>query len=298
LFDVSPVVHALPAPYPYRLMQDDRTMKTSIPDLSFPLTGAAAKKLVFAHWNFLQLLAHKRFPNDENTAHLALDHVLEHLQEDDWRRIRRWEGQGKFSTFVGVLAGRSMTDYIRKVYGHQRPPKWLAEKNDPIWAQAYRILVLERFERQEAFGLLQASYPDREDSVLRTVISEVIARCPQKIRYQDHHGTSLDDVVEPGSQDLSPETQLEIHSRELFEALDGYIRGESDLPAEIRPLVDQLRDHLQLSDEDRLFLRLRFCEGLKMNQVARMLRLKGDPYKRLNKILKAIRTACERAGLD
>ncbi len=298
MVNVNLFVHALPGSDPFRFMQDEKTMKTPIPDLAFPLTGAAAKKLVFAHWDFLQHLARKRFPNDDNTAHLALDHVLEHLQEDDWRRVRSWQGQGKFSTFVGVLAGRSMTDYIRKAYGHQRAPKWLEERGDPVWMEAYRILIIERFERQEAFSLLQTRHPDRHSGRLREIISEVIARCPPKIRYQDHHEASLDEVGETPSPDSSPESHLEIQTRELLEALDGYIRGESELPEQVRPLVEKLRENLHLSDEDRLLLRLRFCEGLKMKQIARMLHLQGDPYKRLNKILKTVRTACEKAGLD
>jgi len=298
LSNVSLFVHALPDPYPFRFMQDVKTMKTPFPDLTFPLTGADAKKLVFAHWDFLQHLARKRFPTDDNTAHLALDHVLDHLQEEDWRRIRSWQGQGKFSTFVGVLAGRAMTDYLRKVYGHQRAPKWLEEKGDPIWMEAYRILIVERFERQEAFSLLQTRHPEKEAGLLREIVSEVIARCPAKIRYQDHHGASLDDIGDTPSPDLPPESQLEIQPRELLEALDGYIRGDGELPGQVRVLVEKLRQNLHLSDEDRLLLRLRYCEGLKMSQIARLLHLRGDPYKRLNKILKTVRAACEKAGLD
>jgi len=275
----------------------DKTMKPAVAELTFPLSEEAAKKLVFAHWDFLQHLAQRRFPNDATTAHLALDHVLGALQEKQWQRIRKWEGQGKFATFLGVLAGRLMTDYIRKIYGHQRPPKWLGEKTEPIWMEAYRILIVERFERQEAIGLLETRYPQVPPSTIRKIVSEVIGRCPPRSRYQDSHAVALDDIAEPVSPALTPEAELEPHPRELLEALEGYIRGESPLPEEARSLLEKLQPHLHLSDEDRLFLRLRYCEGLKMTQIAKLLHLKGDPYKRLHKILNAVRSACEKAGI-
>lgn len=264
---------------------------------SFPLSEETAKKLVFDHWDFLQHLARRRFPNDFNTAHLALDHVLEKLQEQKWQRVRTWTGQGKFATFLAVLAARLMTDYVRQIYGHQRPPKWLTEQADPIWQEAYRVLILERFERQEAIELLKTHYPHLRPESICEVVATVIARCPPRHRYQDSHEVAIDEIAEPGSWELSPEAEIATQPRELLEALAGYIRGEMPEPAETKPLLEKLKPHLTLSDEDRLLLRLRYLEGLKLDQIARLLGLKGDPYKRLHKILRSLHTACEQAGL-
>lgn len=272
-------------------------MTTPIPELRFPLSEQAARKLVFSHWNLLQHLARRRFPNDDNTAHLALDFVLEKLQEEGWHRIRSWEGKGKFSTFLGVLTGRLMTDYVRKIYGHQRPPKWLTEKKDPIWREAYRILILDRFERQEAVSLLETNHPERDRTTLERIVSEVIGHCPPRHRYQDSQGIAIDSIAEPASEAPSPEAELEPHPRALLEALESYIRGEGDLPDEARPLLEKLQARLELSDEERLLLRLRFCEGMKMAQIAKLLGIKGDPYKRLNKVLTRLKQACEAAGI-
>lgn len=264
---------------------------------SSPLAEETARKLVFDHWDFLQHLARRRFPNDFNTAHLALDHVLEKLQEQGWQRVRTWTGQGKFATFLAVLATRLMTDYVRKIYGHQRPPKWLTEQADPIWREAYRVLILERFERQEAIELLKTHYPHLLPESIHEVVAKVIALCPPKHRYQDSHEVAIDEIAEPGSWELSPETEIEPKPQELSEALEGYIMGEVPEPPEAKSLLEKLQPHLKLSDEDRLLLRLHYCEGLKITQIAELLHLKGDPYKRLNKILKSLHTACEQAGL-
>lgn len=264
---------------------------------SLPLSEEAAKKAVFDHWDFLQSLARRRFPNDYNTAHLALDYVLENLQEQGWQRVRTWAGQGKFATFLAVLTTRLMTDYVRKVYGHQRMPKWLTEKTDPIWKEAYQALILERYERQEAIELLKTRHPQLETGQIRQIVAEVIARCPVRQRYQDSQEVGIDEIAEPGGSELSPEAEIEPKPQELLEALEGYVRGEAAEPLEAKTLLQKLQPHLNLSDEDRLWLRLRYLEGLPLDQVARLLHHTGDPYKRLNKILKSLRTACELAGL-
>lgn len=264
---------------------------------SLPLSEEAAKKAVFDHWDFLQSLARRRFPNDFNTAHLALDYVLENLQEQGWQRVRTWTGQGKLTTFLAVLTSRLMTDYARKVYGHQRMPKWLAEKTEPIWKEAYQALILERYERQEAIELLKTRHPELGTEKLYQIASEVIARSPIRHRYQDHQEVGIDEIAEPGSLELSPEAEIEPKPRELIEALEDYLRGEAVEPLEAKTLLEKLKPHLHLSDEDRLLLRLRYLEGLPLDQAARLLHLTGDPYKRLNKTLKSLRIACERAGL-
>ncbi len=264
---------------------------------SLPLSEEAAKKAVFDHWDFLQSLARRRFPNDYNTAHLALDYVLENLQEQGWQRVRTWAGQGKFTTFLAVLTSRLMTDYVRKVYGHQRMPKWLMKQTDPIWQEAYRALIVERFERQEAIELLKTRHPEVETEKLYQIASEVIARSPIRHRYQDNQEVGIDEIAEPGSSELSPEAEIEPKPQELLEVLEGYIRDETTTPAEAKTLLEKLKPHLHLSDEDRLLLRLRYLEGLPLDQAARLLHLTGDPYKRLNKTLKSLRIACERAGL-
>lgn len=262
-----------------------------------PLSEEAAKKAVFDHWDFLQSLARRRFPNDFNTAHLALDYVLENLQEQGWQRVRMWSGQGKLTTFLAVLTTRLMTDYVRKVYGHQRMPKWLAEKTDPVWKEAYQAVILERYERREAIEYLKTRHPEIENEKIHVVVSEIIARCPPRHRYQDCHEVAIEDIAEPADFNLSPEVETEPKPRELLEALASYVRGEvADLP-EVAALIARLKPYLHLSEEDRLLLRLRYLEGLPLDQVAKLLHLSGDPYKRLNKILKSLHAAHEQAGL-
>lgn len=59
----------------------------------------------------------------------------------------------------------------------------------------------------------------------------------------------------------------------------------------------RLREHVRLSDEDRLLLRLRYVDGVDMKTLVSQLQLSGDPYKRINKLIRQLRRACVQAGL-
>lgn len=261
------------------------------------LSTEAAKALVFDHWLFLQKLARRRFPDDDNMAHQAQDFILEKLQENDWKRVQSWQGQGKFTTFLAVLAGRLMTDFVRARFGHRRPPAWLQAKKDPIWHDAYRSLMIERYEREETVGILQTRYPEFEDIQIRQLVATVIGHCTRQPQFREET-VSMEAVGESESGESLPEQQLMPDQKELMEILQHYIQGETEsVPAAVAPLLDKLKAKIHLDDEDRLLLRLRFCEGLKMPAITKMLNLTGDPYKRINKLIRQLQQACEQASL-
>lgn len=57
-----------------------------------------------------------------------------------------------------------------------------------------------------------------------------------------------------------------------------------------------MRGLLDLTEEDRLLLRLRYRDGLTMPAIVRLLQLEGDPYKRMNKLIAQLRKAYQQAG--
>jgi hypothetical protein len=61
------------------------------------LTPDEAKAKVLDHWHQLDALALRCFPKDQNLAHEGLLYVLKHLEAEDWRRVRTWQGLGNQS---------------------------------------------------------------------------------------------------------------------------------------------------------------------------------------------------------
>lgn len=262
-----------------------------------PLTPDEAKAKVLDHWYQLDALARRRFPKDQNLAHEGLLYVLKHLEAEDWRRVRTWQGLGQFLPFLTALAARLLMDFTRTRFGHIRKPGWLVEKQDPLWDTAYRLLIVERWARQEAIEQLRLSHPERERWFIDEVVSTIRSRCsdaPQPV------AQPVDAGLEQADERCGPDTEMLIQDKEMMEALWGYLQGPDDsIPSSdlrIFEILERLRTFLHLTEEDRLLLRLRYRDGLTIPAIVRLLHLEGDPYKRINKLLAQLRKACQRAG--
>jgi hypothetical protein len=260
----------------HNVSQEERALCAS------SLTPDEAKARVLDHWHQLDALAQRRFPRDQNLAHEGLLYVLKHLEAEDWQRVRTWQGSGQFLPFLSTLAARLLMDFARTRFGHIRRPAWLAEKQDPLWETAYRLLVVERWSRQEVIEQLLLSRPERERWFIDEVVSTIRTRCSdQALAVAPPADAGLEQADERGGPDL----ELMIQDKEMVEALQGYLQGEgnSDASACLRvsELLARLRGLLDLTEEDRLLLRLRYRDGLTMPAIVRLLQLEGDPYKRV-----------------
>lgn len=263
------------------------------------LSAEEAKKLFFEHWDFLTRLARKRFPNDVDMGDQAMSYVLDKLEEQEWQRIRTWDGKGSFATFLGVLVSRQMTDFVRSRFGYLRPPVWLKEKKDPAWQQAFKMFAVAKLERQEAIESLCATLSHMNRDKVEEIVNVVYAKCTKQARFSEGNiGIELVEEV-PSPDD---EMQEALNNKQLIEVLLEFIQSEADTTDDlndenIKELLSRLRTQLDMSDEDRLLLRLRFCEGLKVNEISQRLHLKGNLYKRINGLIENLKSACQQCGL-
>ncbi|MGH8615486.1 MAG: hypothetical protein ACREYF_26560 [Gammaproteobacteria bacterium] len=268
-----------------------------LPDVSPPaaLAPEEAKRKVLEHWQRLDALARRRFPKDENLAHEGLLYVMDRLEAESWRRVCAWQGLGQFLSFLTTLTARLLTDFTRMRFGHLRAPDWV--KENPLSYAAYRLLAVEHYAGHEAVEWLLGRYPERERWFIEEVVSTIRKSC--WIESQTVEGVELNNAhMDLVDESLAPDAQLMIEDHEMSEALQAYLLGESETPISPRvsELLTRLRDHLHLTEEDRLLLRLRFQDGLSIQAIVRLLHLQGDPYKRFNKLIAELRRTCQRVG--
>jgi DNA-directed RNA polymerase specialized sigma24 family protein len=265
------------------------------------LASETAKNLVFDHWNFLTSLARKRFPNDSDMGDQALNFVLDKLEENDWKRIRGWDGGGSFATFVAVLATRLMTDFVRSKFGYHRPPTWLQKKQDDMWQKAFKLCTVDKYERREAIEVLCSENSQMKRNAIEEIVHTVYAKCTKQARFSEGN-IGIDQIAESSSTDNAMPENIDINDKQLIEILVEYIQSDAravDVIVDdtVKDLLSHLRSHVEMSDEDRLLLRLRFCEGLKIKEISQVLHLKGNPYKRINGLIDDLRNACQQSGL-
>ncbi len=265
------------------------------------LSSETAKNLVFDHWNFLTSLARKRFPSDNDLGDQALSYVLDKLEEEDWQRVRGWDGCGSFATFVAVLASRLMTDFVRSRFGYHRPPTWLQEKKDVVWKKAYKLYAVDKYERREAIEVLHSDYSEMSRIKIEEIVNTVYSKCTKQARFSEGN-IGIDQIVESPSMDNTMPENIEINNKQLIEVLVEFIQsGEDTIETiaddSVKGLLNHLQSHISMSDEDRLLLRLRFCEGLQIKEITQMLHIDGNPYKRINRLIDDLRNACQQSGL-
>jgi hypothetical protein len=264
------------------------------------LTADTAKNLVFEHWVFLTDLAYKRFPNDTEMSGQALSFVLYKLKEQDWKRIRDWDGQGSFTTFLAVLGARQMTGFVSSRFGCYRPPVWLQQKNDPLWDKAFRLFAVEKYHRSEALEALFADTSKMNLDDLEEIVDTVYSKCTNQARFSeddvviDHIGALV--TVDAGLADTA------FNNNRLIEILMECIQSEvTSIDAitdnRVRDLLSYLKNQIDISDEDRLILRLKFCEGLKIKEIIQKLHLEGGVYLRINALLDDLKRACQQDGV-
>jgi DNA-directed RNA polymerase specialized sigma24 family protein len=262
------------------------------------LSSEQAKDKVFACWNHLDALSRKRFPSNENLAHEALLHCLNELESEQWKRVQSWQGQGDFLPYLLTIASRLLTDFKREKFGHIRMPGWIAEKPDPLWQSAYRLLMVEKHSRQEVIDMLHTIGPSRDVWFIEEVVHTVLAKCKSQPRSQESN-VPIENCEQQASFRSEPEAELRIKDDELLQALVECLHANNDpsLDPRVAEIRARLSPHICLSDEDRLMLRMRFLDGVNLKTIVQMLGIQGDPYKRLNKLIRQLRTACEKAGL-
>ena len=263
------------------------------------LTPEQAKEKVFEYWNDLDALSKRRFPGNENLAHQALLDSLDYLEVNEWRRVCAWEGKGPFLTFLITLVSRLLTDYSRKRFGYIRPPKWLQEKSDDLWNEAYKLLVIKQYERQETIEMLYNSGKNQNLSEIEEAVITIQGKCLLRSRQQHENTISLDSCADPRSTENEPLRELTLNSAELIEILLHYLQTTENcqLPSYIQDGVLRLKSLIKLDEKDRLLMHLRYAEGMSLKAIVKILNFQGDPYKRLNKLTRELNQACQEAGL-
>ena len=138
-------------------------------------TSEGCRELTVQHWDLLDRLSRKRFP-DPNLSDQALLFVQREMERNNWQRLKAFKGRSRFSTFLTHITLRLFEDFNRRHFGRVRLPEWL-KSQDPLWTKVYQLLCMERFSPIQVLGqLTESALGGRAEKVIEEAIDVILER--------------------------------------------------------------------------------------------------------------------------
>jgi len=234
---------------------------------------------VFAHWELLNQLAKRRFPERGSTAvsHLAeeaLLYVLNKLEEDNWSRVRQFREQSTFPAFLKQVTQRLLEDFARQKFGRSRTPGWI-KKLGPLWERVYQKLCRERLPAPMVIEDMRATLgQDSDSAALWDIVAAIrgkIIDCGALATHQTEQSSAdlpessaMNTVTDPAAQ--TPENRVAALQRmRLLKMIAEWLdiepaTGPVDESGDrlLATALQKLRTALPLIPEERLLLKLVF----------------------------------------
>lgn len=199
-----------------------------------------------------------------------------HLIKDDYAVLRAFEGRSTFRTFVIAVLSHLFLDWRNARWGKWRPSAE-ARRTGPLAVRLETLVVRDRLTLDEAHETLRTNHGI---TAPRADLEAIAARFPQRARRTFTQDDALegyaaeDGAADAGVLQASAAATASRARRALAEALAGLDAG------------------------DRLVLALRFSDGHRVQDIARLLDLEPKPlYRRIEKLLAELRRDLESRGL-
>jgi RNA polymerase sigma factor (sigma-70 family) len=212
--------------------------------------------------------------------------VLDHLKEDNFRRLRDFQGRSSITTYLTSIITRFVIDVVRSRSGRSRA-KERAVKLGVLGERVYDLMVLRNHSASEAAEIMQTTFGEQiSPDELREIHAGLLGR-------ETRHQSSAESTIAWGEDGELVAIQSATPERELSDRIQQKRRGE---------LLAALMENLKV--DDRLLLRLRFplddaAEPLEMSAIAAMVGLNEQQAERkLRKILVDCREELLKKGLS
>lgn len=199
-----------------------------------------------------------------------------HLIKDDCAVLRNFEGRSSIRTFVFAVLSHLFLDWRNARWGKWRPSAE-ARRLGPLAVKLETLVARDRFSLDEACEMLRTNHGI---TAPRADLEAMAARFPQRPRRSFTQDDALEEYAAPG--------------------------GWSDagvLQASAAATAEQARHALsealqELETQDRLILEMRYTDGHRIQDIARLLGLEPKPlYRRIERLLAELRRGLEARGV-
>lgn len=260
----------------------------------------------------------RRF-GEGSLAQESSTYVLEYLSEDDWKRCSSFQGKSNPRTFLVSLTSNAIEEFSRKRFGRPRPPSWLQELGES-WIKLWRGLCLER----QPLAAIVDRFTERGFRLAEDVVqaAKVIkARIPScGLSSRDTEGVEdidgLSDSMQTQSMDSCGSETPEFENpfmAELIMMIQAVTDDEPDndnlkfpkaqrydaLASRYADKLQAFKSALELSDQEKIMLRMIHVEGLSKTATSKALGLPAHATGRIvNEALTRIAQGLQDCGLE
>ena len=200
------------------------------------------------------------------------------LIEDDYRILRKFRNESKFSTYLMVVLAMLFRDYRVRHWGRWRPSA-AAQRLGNVAITLEMLVYRDGMPLDQAVTVLGVNAGvDLTETQLRAIFACLPHRTPVR-------------PTATGPAALES-TESQQHADDAV-TLDEGAREKAAVDLALSSALHSLRP------EDQLILRLRFWEGLGVAEISRTLDLPQKPlYRRVERLLEELRARLERAGVS
>ena len=199
------------------------------------------------------------------------------LIEDDYAVLRKFERKCSLSTYLTIVIQRHYLDQKIHEWGKWRPSMRARQGGDAA-------IFLERLVSRDGLGMAEAStivrqkFTELDARAIETLAASIVVRQPRRTARFER----TEEMREPAS-DASAE--------------DGLLTGERENAAR-RTAAILNRELDRLPAEDRLIMKLRFIDAMKVSTMATVLHAdQKQLYRRIDRLVAALRESLLAAGV-
>jgi len=199
------------------------------------------------------------------------------LVESDYAVLEKFEGRGSVRAYLAVVLTRYLLDYRVEKWGKWRP----SAKAKKLGPEAVELEFLIQREGLDASDAVRTLFINRGCSRSHDELYALVARLPLRRK----HWTSAEDWMDelPSHR---PSPQGELRARDVEEARD-----------RVEGLLERVLSRLEA--EERVAVKMRFEQGLKLSEIA--LALGRNPkrfYRQFQRLMTRLRRSLENDGVD
>jgi len=199
------------------------------------------------------------------------------LIEDEYAVLRKFEQKCSLATYLTIVIQRHYLDQKIHEWGKWRPSMRARQGGDAA-------IFLERLISRDGLGIAEAS------TIVRQKFTELDARALERL-------ASSIVVRQPRRQSSVERTEEMREPASEASAEDELLSGEREIAARRAGAVLS-RELDGLAPEDRLIMKLRFIDAMKVSTMARMLHAdQKQLYRRIDRLVAILREALLAAGV-